>query len=67
MEIFRNRQLIEDYNKKALYVLVRERSRCDQQYVTKVVNTLKSIYNEKFEHFVATGKLQTNTINPFFL
>jgi hypothetical protein len=67
IEIFRNRQLIEDYNKKALYVLVRERSRCDQQYVTKVVNTLKSIYNEKFEHFVATGKLQTNTINSFFL
>lgn len=67
LEIFRNRKLIEDYNKKALYVLVRERSRCDQQYVTKVVNTLKTIYNEKFEHFVSSGKLVSNTINPFFV
>lgn len=68
MEIFRNRHLIENYNKKALYVLVRERSRCDQQYVTKVVNQLKQLWNEHFGNFVKHGKLkQPERNNDFFL
>jgi hypothetical protein len=67
MEIFRNRKLIETYNKKALYILVRERSRCDQQYVTKVVNQLKKLWTEKFEYFVQTGKMKQDRNNDFFL
>jgi len=70
--IFRNRALIENYNKKALYVLVRERSRCEQQYVTKVVNTLKGLYEEMFGHYQKTGRVErfpkqeTNKNNKFF-
>ena len=68
MEIFRSRHLIENYNKKALYVLVRERSRCDQQYVTKVVNQLKTLWNEHFKHFVKHGTLKKQERdNDFFL
>jgi hypothetical protein len=67
LEIFRNRKLIEVYNKKALYVLVRERSRSEQQYVTKVVNQLKLIWNKHFAEFVKHGKMNIEKNNDFFL
>jgi hypothetical protein len=68
LELFRNRALIENYNKKALYVLVRERSRCDQPFVTKVVNTLKKLHADLFKEFQKNGKIIDSTNdNNFFL
>jgi len=58
LEIFRNRSLLENYNKKAIYILVRERSRCEQPYVTKVVNEIKSMYEEMFPIYQRTGRLE---------
>jgi hypothetical protein len=69
LEIFRNRHIIENYNKKALYLLVRERSRCEQPYVTKVVNDIKEIYEKMFPIYQKTGRLEpfhNNTNNNFF-
>jgi len=69
LELFRNRHIIENYNKKALYLLVRERSRCEQPYVTKVVNDIKEIYEKMFPIYQKTGRLEpihNNTNNNFF-
>jgi len=66
LEVFRHRKNIENFNKKAIYLLVRERSRCEQQYVTKVVNILKELYEEMFAHFQKTGKVESSRINNFF-
>jgi hypothetical protein len=43
-ELFRNRIDLYSYNKKALYILIRERTGVDTQYITKVINKMKSIY-----------------------
>lgn len=66
LEIFRNRHLIENYNKKALYLLVRERSRCEQPYVTKVVNIIKDMYEEMFIRYQKTGRIEPIDDNKFF-
>ena len=41
MEIFRNSDRIENFNKKALYLYIREMTNCKTQNITKVVNKMK--------------------------
>ena len=56
-ELFRNRIDLYSYNKKALYILIRERTGVDTQYITKVINKMKSIYTELYCEYNQTGFL----------
>jgi hypothetical protein len=47
-ELFRTRDNLYSYNKKALYILIRERTGVQTQYITKVVNRMKTIYSELY-------------------
>ena len=49
LEIFRNCENIETYNKKALYIMVREMVDVKTQYITRVVNSLKKEYMRLYE------------------
>tara|TARA_R100001015_G_C4626042_1_gene184852 strand:- start:1934 stop:2482 length:549 start_codon:yes stop_codon:yes gene_type:complete len=49
LEIFKNCDNIETYNKKALYIMVREMVNVKTQYITRVVNILKTEYRRLFE------------------
>ena len=61
LHIFENRENIEQYNKKALYVFIRERTGLQTNNITKVIKVLKNIYNTKFIEYE-----QTNFVNlPF--
>jgi len=54
LHFFEERVNIEDYNKKALYILIRERAGLNPSQtsnVTRVMKTLKDIYTDKFELF----------------
>lgn len=54
LHFFEERINIEDFNKKALFVLIRERAGLDPSQtpiITKVMKTLKRIYEDKFEQF----------------
>lgn len=44
LELFRIRENIEDFNKKHLYVLIRERTGLKTQFITKVINDFKHVY-----------------------
>ena len=44
LEIFRTRDNIENYNEKALYIMIREMTGTKTQYITKVVNEIKKEY-----------------------
>jgi len=48
LHIFEDRQNIEQFNKKALYVFIRERTGLETNNITKVIKTLKHIYSTKF-------------------
>ena len=46
VELFRRKDHIENFNKKALYVLVREMTGYNTQHITKVINILKKYYKD---------------------
>ena len=46
--LFRGRENIENYNKKAIYILVRERTGVSSQYITSVINKIKVIYGKLY-------------------
>jgi len=48
LHIFQERENIEQFNKKALYVFIRERTGLETNNITKVIKVLKQIYTEKF-------------------
>ena len=47
-ELFRTRDNLYSYNKKALYILIRERTGVQTQYITWVVGKMKIIYKELY-------------------
>ena len=54
LHIFENREHIEDFNKKRLYILIRERTGLDASQtnsVTRVVKILKQLYEDNFKEY----------------
>ena len=59
-DLFRTRRDLYSYNKKALYILIRERTGVQTQYITKVIGKLKNVYKELYVDFVNKGHLEIN-------
>ena len=59
-ELFRTRNDLYSYNKKALYILIRERTGVHTQYITKVVGRLKRIYAELLVEYNRDGYLSNS-------
>jgi hypothetical protein len=53
--LFKTRENIENYNKKALYILIRERTGIKTQYITNVITKFKLIYGRLYESY-SNGK-----------
>lgn len=54
LHFFENRENIEEYNKKSLYILIRERAKLEPTqttYITRVMKTIKRLYETKFEEY----------------
>lgn len=54
LHFFEHRENIEEYNKKSLYILIRERSKLEPSqttYITRVMKIIKRIYDEKFAEY----------------
>ena len=49
--LFKTRENIENYNKKALYILIRERTGIKTQYITNVITKCKTIYGKLYEAY----------------
>ena len=54
LHIFEERENIEQFNKKALYVFLRERTGLETNNITKVIKVLKQIYSTKFLEYEQT-------------
>jgi hypothetical protein len=54
LHIFETRANIEDFNKKALYIYIRERTGLETTNITRVIKTLKQIYEAKFKEYEQT-------------
>lgn len=57
LELFRIRENIECFNKKSLYILIRDRTGVETTAITKVVNQMKRLYTSLYKIFLRTGAL----------
>ena len=55
MELFRRRGSLENFNKKALYLYIREMTGCKTQYITKVVNKMKETQSKLARQYLDYG------------
>ena len=58
LELFRRAEYIENFNKKSLYLLVREMTGYPTHYITKVVNKMKDKQMELYNEFDREGDIQ---------
>ena len=66
LNLFRRSYNIENFNKKSLYVLIREMTGLRTQYITSVINQMK-IHNEKLiKEYRTHGYFDTECIDDFF-
>ena len=66
LEIFRRRMNIENFNKKALYIMIREMTGSNTQHITRVVNQMKKYYFAMAEEFAKNGHLDTSNTGSLF-
>jgi hypothetical protein len=59
-ELLKNASDLDYFNKKALYLLIREMSGHKTQYITKVIKKLMSHYSEVKNQYYATGNIDCN-------
>ena len=57
IELFRMRDNIENFNKKALYILIRERTGLKTQNITKVINVMKRDYAKMWTIYSKSGHI----------
>lgn len=57
IELFRSSHRIDSFNKKALYLYIREISNCKTQQITKVINKMKSCHINLVRSYQSTGTI----------
>jgi hypothetical protein len=66
LELFRRRMNIENFNKKALYIMIREMTGSNTQHITRVINQMKNYYFTMLEEFQKDGKIDTANTGSIF-
>jgi hypothetical protein len=62
LELFRKKESLEIFNKKALYIYIREMTNANTQQVTKVIKVLKEKYVKMFNDYDKLGYVPRNVI-----
>ena len=57
---------IENFNKKALYIMIREMTGSNTQKITRVINQMKRYYFSMLEEFSGTGGIDTSNTGSIF-
>ena len=55
LHIFRIKENIENFNKKALYILIREMTGSNTQHITRIINVMKKFNDRLFHEFDKFG------------
>ena len=66
LELFRRRENIENFNKKALYIMIREMTGSNTQHITRVVNQMKKYYFNMMSEFSTSGQIDTSNTGSIF-
>ena len=66
LELMKKIDDIENFNKKSLYILIREMTDVNTSHITSVVNVLKKHYKKIFNEYYKTGNILIDKNKPFF-
>ena len=66
LELFRRRENIENFNKKALYIMIREMTGSNTQHITRVINQMKKYYFNMMSEFSTSGQIDTSNTGSIF-
>ena len=66
LELFRKRENIENFNKKALYIMIREMTGSNTKHITRVVNQMKKFYYNMMTEFSVSGQIDTSNTGSIF-
>ena len=66
LELFRRSENIENFNKKHLYLLIREMTDCKTHYITKVVNTMKQHQKKMLNDYLEYGEFREPSNKGFW-
>jgi hypothetical protein len=66
LELFRRSEHIENFNKKHLYLLIREMTDCKTHYITKVVNVMKQHQKKMLNDYLEHGEVKKSNSNSFY-
>ena len=67
LHIFRIKGNIENFNKKALYILIREMTQSNTQHITRVINVMKKYQKGIYKEFQVDGFIDTKTTGSFVI
>ena len=59
LEIFRIRENIENFNKKSIYILIRERTGLKTQNITRVLNVMRKDFDKMYMSYQKSGRILT--------
>ena len=65
LELFRRRANIENFNKKALYIMIREMTGSNTQHITRVINVMKKHHVMLKKKFEFSGSVDTKFTGSF--
>ena len=66
VDLMKQRDDIENFNKKALYILIREMTDVETAHITSVVNVLKKHYKKLINTYHTQGTISTSKSGSFF-
>ncbi len=65
LHIFRIKENIENFNKKALYILIREMTGSNTQHITRIINVMKKFNDRLFHEFDKFGVVDVTYTGSF--
>ena len=66
LDLMKNIEEIENFNKKSLYILIREMTDVETAHITSVVNVLKKHYKKLINQYHKSGTIIHDTSGSFF-
>ena len=66
IDLMKQRSDIENFNKKALYILIREMTNVETAHITSVVNVLKKHYKKLLNKYHSDGTIMVDTSGSKF-
>jgi|TARA_B100000287_G_scaffold205506_1_gene193860 hypothetical protein len=66
VELIDMKDSIDNFNKKALYILIREMTGSNTQHITRVINVMKKHHTQLQKAYLATGSIETRWTGSWF-